>query len=398
MSGGGSLITTGISDIDKITANRSTAFGEYSVSENIANFNVHFPYNINYRLVFSNLTNLGSVSQANNLGEVHSGADVSSSAELYTVDVLEYQPGMGALFRGSVLFDTPKEGNNQFFGIGDSTEGLFFGYQDQVFGIFHKKIGANTFIPQSSWKIDKFDGSGKSGITLDPTKGNVFQIKYHWSGFGMIRFYIENPETGFNECVHYIEYGNTYATPFVSNPSFSGFAYSENTTNATDVVLKVGCFSGFVEGKISNSSYLRNSTVNSKSIATTETNIMTIRCNETFSGVPNRVRLEPDLINIATDGNKTFLVNLYANATLGGTPNFIDIDSDTSIASVDTAGTTITGGIPVASFVVAKIDSIVVTIRDYNTILAPRTTLTFAAITSGAGDVDISCSWQERFT
>ena len=46
-----------------------------------------------------------------------------------------------------------------------------------IVGSFAQTIaGTNptqTFIPQSSFNADRLDGSGPSGMTLDPTKGNV---------------------------------------------------------------------------------------------------------------------------------------------------------------------------------------------------------------------------------
>ena len=38
------------------------------------------------------------------------------------------------------------------------------------------QMATELFIPQTEWNGDKLDGTGTSGFTLDPTKGNVFQI------------------------------------------------------------------------------------------------------------------------------------------------------------------------------------------------------------------------------
>jgi len=43
-------------------------------------------------------------------------------------------------------------------------------------------------VPQSAWNIDKFDGTGPTGSTLDLTKDQMFYIDYSWYGAGAIRY------------------------------------------------------------------------------------------------------------------------------------------------------------------------------------------------------------------
>ena len=41
---------------------------------------------------------------------------------------------------------------------------------------------------QSEWNLDRCDGSGKSGYTIDPTKMQMFYMDYSWYGAGFIRW------------------------------------------------------------------------------------------------------------------------------------------------------------------------------------------------------------------
>ena len=41
---------------------------------------------------------------------------------------------------------------------------------------------------QSDWNIDRCDGTGKSGYTLDPTKMQMFYMDYSWYGAGFVRW------------------------------------------------------------------------------------------------------------------------------------------------------------------------------------------------------------------
>jgi hypothetical protein len=50
----------------------------------------------------------------------------------------------------------------------------------------------NTRYPQSSWNIDKCDGTGASGFNLDLTRMQMFYADYTWYGAGAIRFGFKN--------------------------------------------------------------------------------------------------------------------------------------------------------------------------------------------------------------
>ena len=50
----------------------------------------------------------------------------------------------------------------------------------------------DTRYPQSSWNIDKADGTGASGFSMDITRMQMFYMDYTWYGAGAIRFGFKN--------------------------------------------------------------------------------------------------------------------------------------------------------------------------------------------------------------
>lgn len=48
----------------------------------------------------------------------------------------------------------------------------FFGHNGPPFGVLKRQNRTDNWIPLYS-----FDGTGPSGVTLDPTKGNIFVIR-----------------------------------------------------------------------------------------------------------------------------------------------------------------------------------------------------------------------------
>jgi hypothetical protein len=44
---------------------------------------------------------------------------------------------------------------------------------------------------QSEFNVDKMDGTGPSGSSIDFSAGNIFRINFSWYGYGFIKFYVQ---------------------------------------------------------------------------------------------------------------------------------------------------------------------------------------------------------------
>ncbi|MEN8236145.1 MAG: hypothetical protein ABFQ95_01130 [Pseudomonadota bacterium] len=108
-------------------------------------------------------------------------------------------------------------------------------------------------------------------------------------------------------------------------------------------------------------------------------------------------RIQPDFISIASDGTKTADIHVYKNATVGGTPAFTDVSTNTSVVDYDIAGTTISSGALLTVVPVQKVGNASIPFHEFDVILSPGDTLTASATSSGASDVLIGISWKERF-
>ena len=240
------------------TANSTTAFGELAVQQIIPQVQIHFPYNLNTEIINTTTSGSGSVTHSGQFAVISSGAATSSGSALFSNRYLEYHPGIGALCRFTAIFDTAVSGNTQIAGCGNATDGFFFGYNGTTFGILRRSGSSDNWIAQTSWNIDKMDGTGPSKMTLDTTKGNVFQIQFQWLGFGSITFSLENQYSGQLIPVHRISYSNQNTSTSINNPSLPFQAESLNTTNNTDIQLKVPSIGMFIQGQISTTSFTRH--------------------------------------------------------------------------------------------------------------------------------------------
>lgn len=103
--------------------------------------------------------------------------------------------------------------------------------------------------PQEDFNLDKLDGTGYSGVTLDPSKLNVYQINFRWLGAGEIRYAIENPLNGDMMFFHHEHYTNRYEKPHLDNPSMKIGYVAANIGGGVGVVTTRGAsFLGALEG------------------------------------------------------------------------------------------------------------------------------------------------------
>lgn len=272
---------------------------------------------------------------------------------------------------------------------GGTTAGTFATLQT---GVAHTE----TWTYQGNWSHDKMDGSGSSGMTLDPTKGNLYRICFQWLGYGLIRFYVADDNDHDWELVHQIAWANANTSPSMRNPALKLGWVAYNLGGASGVTMQGACAGGFIHGK--EVSYKRpNSISNSKTgVGTSFTNLVSIRNRAEFVNLINLSGLRPLLASVAVDGTKTCEARLVLNPTLGGTPNWTYVDQSTSSAEYDIAGTTVTGGRNLLSLSLGKSEARVVDIAQVADLfeLEPNDVLCLAVkTTSTTTDATGALTW-----
>jgi len=230
-------------------SNPYSVFGDVLYAHPTPIVQLQFPYStVNTNYVTTSLGGLsqsgsGSLTQSNGLVLLRTGTTIGSVAVLASKDILSCSPGQGLEAIFSAMFESGVSGNTQIIGVGNSTNGFFFGQNGtQEFGILYRSSSAgDIWIYQNSWNVDKLDGTGSSGVTLAPTVGNIYRVQYNGLGFGIINFYVQNPQDGGWILVHSIQALNGIVgstLPMVSNSSMQLLAtsYNNSSTNA-DVTL-----------------------------------------------------------------------------------------------------------------------------------------------------------------
>lgn len=343
---------------------------------------------------------------------IQSGTASNGYAYIVSRSPVRYRAGEGTLFRITPLFTTGVANNIQLWGMGTISanapyDGYFFGYNGTSFGIAHYIRGSATWTAQGSWNGDKVDGSAGSSFTWDKTKGTPVMVKYPYLGFGDIFFYVQNPTTGSWINVHTIRYANTVATTQLANPSLHIMGFTLNSGNTTNVTMYSGSVGAFISGVRSFIGNPRWGMDNNKASITTETNILSIRNATTYNGVANRGMIRLSFVTFAASAaNGIAALRFKVGVTLGGTPAFtpisgstadngVTITSGNSIASYDTAGTTVTGGTYIGGLICDNPNTTDVGLEQYNVFIAPGETLTLSGFSTISSTIGVCLNWSE---
>ncbi len=394
--------------------NNQSSFYEELTVKNTPVVQLQFPYNLLPDYTTTSLSGLstsgsGTVTQGTGMAQIRTGVTANSAAVLASDARLTYRPGQGLVSFFSAMFTTGVVNNTQIIGAGNAVDGFFFGYNGTSFGILYRNNSVDTWIPQASWNGDMMDGSGESGITLDPTDGNVYKIQYHWLGFGVIKFYIANPDDGEFILVHSLRLLSTNLVPIITNGSVQLLAATYNVGGSTsDITLRTASMMGAVEGKTSILTNTRYAYAeNFTTTAGTVRNLFTLRNKFTYPSATtnNQTMIYPDTLTFynASPLGRQMRFFLYLNTT--NTYTYIDIDTNNSVAEVsNTAGenTTVAGGVLIYFAATNGTESkLVLDLSKLGIRLAPGQSLTVAGQRIGNAATNItmyaSLSWTEGF-
>lgn len=282
-----------------------------------------------------------------------SGATTITANEIAAADYSDVGRGWTARAVGpKVIFtswDSAAHSGTFSFADTDST-GAAASFSTSLTGV----APTDSWVAQASWNgVDIFDGNGLTGTTLDPTKGNVYQIDFQYLGFGVVRFYIEDPDDGELHLVHAIEYANAYTRPSLDNPSMPLYASAENTSNTSNITLKSASMAAFIDGARRNLGINRGIRHDKTISSSGEYPILSLRLKEVYSSSINRSKMKINLVGASCEHTKPVFITFYANAKLTGA-SFTDLDSngyssverDTSATAIDTTNAVFLFSIP----------------------------------------------------
>jgi hypothetical protein len=243
------------------------------------------------------------------------------------------------------------------FDISGYTDGLTFGYDQQLIGIgfvrpstgvvldgifigypsapqapdtiiteialIYYNNGVETYIKRSNWNCDRLFGNGSSEVILDISKLGVWRLRTAYHGSASIHLEYHNPfDNSWISC-HRMQYENLYTIANFRHPSLSFLMFTKRTSTASgsgSFVVGVGSASGQIGVELGQSllGHISNYGIQSPLVtlvANTETNILSIKAGDLINSFDNRSINILLHLSFSSDGNKPAVFKFYKETT-----------------------------------------------------------------------------------
>lgn len=256
-----------------------------------------------------------------------------------------YQPGKGLLVLATFVMDSSQSLNlTQRVGYYNDQNGVFFQRVDGTYSFVLRSYVTGSAsdartVNQSSWNGDKLDGTGPSGLTLDPSKAQILWMDFEWLGVGSVRcgFIINGEYITCHTFNNANEITNVYMTTAILPVRYE----IKTVTSAVAASMKAICCSVVSEGGFEQTSidHVARRTTILGTIGTTFLPLVSIRLASGRTGavvLPNRVQVLPTT-------SQNYEVALIKNPTLTGATWAATVPSDSNV-EFDVAATATTGG------------------------------------------------------
>jgi hypothetical protein len=384
----------------------NTSFGDRISSSRIPRWASSFRYPLDTRSNSAITTNGGAVGYENNLLKIQSGTNINGTSSIFTLESLPYNPMREGEMGLTTIFSEGKPNSYQRVGMFDSLNGIYFGYENDIFGLTIRKDGVDEFIPQSEFNRDKLDGTGYSEFILDKTKMNISRLTWGYLGIMTIAYYVFGGLKKGWILANVYDKTNEFDTTHISDPYLNIRGEVGNTGNNTNIILKSGSvYAGIIANPHSEpitASSREFTYVRSYSSAPIATNgVIAIFHNKpTLSGVLNKIEDLLLKISLSCEGNKPVKLILWKLKTPPTGGSWADIDSQNSNMEVSINAT-----LPVLnstnaeifdSWALAKSDSIDRDVFDFKYLLLPNGYAAFTYTAISSTDLEFANRWSER--
>jgi hypothetical protein len=168
------------------------AFGRLRVSNPLTLFDSSHRYKDN------GLWNTSTASGGNavfspNEGLVNLNVNTTSGSQVLreTTKVFSYQPGKSLLVFNTFVMAPAQTNLRQRVGYFGTDNGVYLQLNNNTLSFVERSlvtgVVTESVVNQSSWNVDKLDGTGPSGVVLDITKAQILFADIEWLGEGTIR-------------------------------------------------------------------------------------------------------------------------------------------------------------------------------------------------------------------
>jgi hypothetical protein len=322
-----------------LEAGASDAFGRLRVSEAYTLGDYKHLYGIDPNFV-DKLVNGGSVAYQHDkaCARLTTTSNTTSSAIHQTKFYHHYMPGKSQLIKSTFNLYEAVTNVTKRTGYFDDKNGMYF--EQAGDGVLSFCVRTSTSgspsdarkVVQSQWNIDKCDGTGPSGFSIDITKTQILFIDFQWLGVGRVRMgFVHN---GQFIIAHEFYNSNVLDVVYISNPNLPVRCEIFNSGATTGGFMDQICSTVISEGGYVEAG--QDWAVSSPSLRTIAAGatlpVLALRLSNTFHTYENRMIARSGLVDIITTAEniKWKLVKLPNSSQLTGN-TWVSVNTDSGI-------------------------------------------------------------------
>jgi hypothetical protein len=335
---------TGVNPFSSIVSNN----GYIRTTNNTEQFSNKFYYGIDEEqwLTISSVNSTFTADPNLKVGVLDIGTAADSSIVIQTTRAFLYLAGSTHRYTAGIHYDL-ENGAILRAGVFDEENGYYFEVsklndefqasvvrRSKTSGVVEEEI-----IPQSAWNIDKLDGTGESGKTLDLSKVQMLCLEYTWYGAGgaVLGFEIDR---NIYFC-HWFSAGNRLTSFINSDPDLPiRYELFNNSVTAANSNLYIGGIFLAVDGSLETRLGYSRGYVTPPRNVIGAIPLLSLRTKLNYKGLLNKADVR--LSDFELFGTAEGYYSLMYNATVpDGT--WVSVGDDSACEYNDT-GTSVSGG------------------------------------------------------
>ena len=321
------------------------AFSRVRVSNSVTLFDSQLTYGLNPLIYEQKVTGTGATlaHDATNRCALMTFASTPTGGTSYmqSYEYVPYQPSKSQLI--FVTFNMREHITDclKFAGYGDSTNGIFLesnGTDFQV-KIYSGTSVGNQVATQANWNLDRMNGSGRSGKTVDVSKTQILVIDFQALYVGRVRIGFDID--GVIYYVHEFLHANNVNDPYFQTanlPVRCGMTCTGTVSTTMNFICAAVCSEG---GRDETFGYEFAAEASTTAASGARTHMISLRPKTTFNSIVNRMSIGFIEVNLLVTGTNPILWELCIGQALT-TPTYTDVNTTYS-GSENATGETLSG-------------------------------------------------------
>lgn len=317
------------------------AFDRLRISQPNAVFDAQLTYNLS-PLTYESIVNGSGAAvshDATNRMALMTFASTPSGGKAFmqSYSHIRYQPGRSQQIFVTFIFGSGVANVVKFVGYSDGVNGIEFQLSGTTpqFVLYSATGSGDQIVTQSNWNLDRLNGDGASGLTLDTTKVQILVIDLQALYSGRVRI-------GFNiggavVYCHQFLAANLITTPYMQTANLPVRA-GMTCTGTVSATMNFICSTVMSEGgseDIAGRGFTAEGTVTAASGA--RTHVLSLRPKATFNSIVNRIQMLLDSIEILAGANPLLWELCIGQAITGA--SYSDVNTAYSGFEASNAGT-----------------------------------------------------------